>query len=285
MLPLVKLKVVLVCWITVLLLIACSSSVDESKGVRIGSEGRLRGGSESTVAALDYETLKELARAQYANDKHGIREISLSGRILLIPNGTKVLVIGGDWGAYKVRILEGEHTSRAVWVDASSVIEPNATPATNQNHNTVVSATNQNSGTNEFGLSLDSRLFSAASLGNASEVVSLIKQGANVNTKAVDMRTPLFDAVREGHADVVRILLSEGADVNARHQSGVTPIMWAAMGKSKDSVEIVKILLAAGADVRAKDYDGDSVLKWAKKYKNKEIIRIIQEAEAAANGR
>lgn len=104
---------------------ACASSDDKSK-IRIGSEGKLRGGSESTLAAVDYETLNALAKAQMANDKYGSDEIKFSGQIRLIPNGTKVLVIGGDWGAFEVRVLEGISAGKVVWVDASAVVEPNA---------------------------------------------------------------------------------------------------------------------------------------------------------------
>lgn len=115
---------VIICALT----FACLSSDDKSK-VRIGSEGRLHGGSEYTIAALDYESLSKLAKAQLANDKQGIDEIKFSGRIRLLPNNIKVLVIGGDWGAFEIRVLEGDYSGKVLWVDASAVVASNSTSA------------------------------------------------------------------------------------------------------------------------------------------------------------
>lgn len=85
-----------------------------------GREGVLRaGGAESIVLGADLEALNELARAREANDETGMKLLLLSGRIMLVPSGTRALVIDTDgWVIvdYKVRLLDSVLAGRAGWV-------------------------------------------------------------------------------------------------------------------------------------------------------------------------
>ncbi len=108
-----------------LFLFGCSSNpAENNNSIAVGAHARLKGGSESAIVALDIETLSKFETAQAAKDEYGIKELLRSGGVFLIPNQTKVLVIDRQSvGAWKVRILEGEHANEAVWTDEAWMIK------------------------------------------------------------------------------------------------------------------------------------------------------------------
>ena len=108
----------------VALLVSCSSLTPAPQdGPRIGSVGYLNTPEgPTTIAAYDFEPLSQLATARLANDESRIKELSYSGKLFLVPNGTRVLVIENQNGGSKVRVLEGERLNQEIWVDAKWVI-------------------------------------------------------------------------------------------------------------------------------------------------------------------
>jgi hypothetical protein len=107
--------------VSLLILSACSTpeaGSNSNNRVGIGSNVRLRGGSSSTVVAVSFDALDEFEKAQAAKDKYGIEQMGQAGKVFLIPNMTRAVVIDSQSvGAYKIRILEGDHVNEAVWTD------------------------------------------------------------------------------------------------------------------------------------------------------------------------
>lgn len=87
--------------------------------VEIGAELYLKGNSATAPVALDKNSFYEFEKALEAKDYIGLNEL-MESKVLIINNGTKVLVIDRDgYGALKVRILEGKHIGKAGWTDPS----------------------------------------------------------------------------------------------------------------------------------------------------------------------
>jgi ankyrin repeat protein len=87
----------------------------------------------------------------------------------------------------------------------------------------------------------------AARWGDVKFLKDAIKAGVDVN-KHADLG---WTALMVSSPEKMRILLDAGADPNAQDGVGRTPLMWAALGKSRKGIEL---LLARGAkpDVRNK---------------------------------
>lgn len=68
-----------------------------------------------------------------------------------------------------------------------------------------------------------------------------------------ELRDALCAAVRKGWVAMISTLLNAGADVNRQDESGITPLMEAALS---NQVESARFLLEAGADVDKVDTDG-----------------------------
>jgi hypothetical protein len=86
--------------------------------------GELRFGDGPTVpVALDREAFDELVAAADSTDPAGLRAFRSSPRCLELPSGTRVRVL--ERRKYdpeaRVRILDGPHSSRIVWVPISWV--------------------------------------------------------------------------------------------------------------------------------------------------------------------
>jgi hypothetical protein len=91
------------------------------------SSGRLlRIGEEGHLVRLDPEqkwlplgttkgAFDELVSAKAANDRHGIGELLVSGRVFTVPSGTRILCLDLGFTKSKVRILDGEHAGAAGW--------------------------------------------------------------------------------------------------------------------------------------------------------------------------
>lgn len=82
-----------------------------------GAIATLRAGdAENAMLAVDETAYDEMLKASIAGDSVGLRQMVLSGRVELVPNNTRILVI--DRGLYrrKVRIMEGAAAGIAGWV-------------------------------------------------------------------------------------------------------------------------------------------------------------------------
>src|SRR6516162_6855862 len=70
----------------------------------------------------------------------------------------------------------------------------------------------------------------------------------------------LYRMIRNDDSAGIREFLARGGDVNLKDSRGATPLMYAAMS---GSLETMKMLLAAGAEVNARDAFGASALLWS----------------------
>ena len=95
----------------------------------------------------------------------------------------------------------------------------------------------------------DTRLHTAARLGQATVVQFLLENGAEVDARNKSGRTPLHEASVMGRRAVVQLLLDRKADPNATDRNGYTPAHLAAAEGYK---AVLEALLAAGADPNAK---------------------------------
>ncbi len=117
--------------IFLMIFIASCSSDDTSKktdsqsaaeqGVKIGEEGMLRmPGSgkekEDVLVAISKDAFDAFVDASVSNDNMGATQMVLSGLVYYVPAGTGVVVIGTDFGAREVRLLNGERAGQIGWV-------------------------------------------------------------------------------------------------------------------------------------------------------------------------
>jgi len=83
-----------------------------------GDEAHLSPGSP-TIVPLDEEAEDEVVKLAAAKDDLGLRQMVISGRAILVPDGTKVKVIEVkgilDWTC-RIRILEGDYIGQSGWV-------------------------------------------------------------------------------------------------------------------------------------------------------------------------
>lgn len=110
---------IILAMIAVVLCVSSDGKTTTESGPSVGSEARLYGeGSAPFWVAVDEEAFKELMRAVAAKDNYGITELMLAGRVFIVQNNTRVLVLDQHPGlaATKVRILEGENAGMAGWV-------------------------------------------------------------------------------------------------------------------------------------------------------------------------
>jgi len=75
-------------------------------------------GSQFVLVPVDENIEKEKEKLEAASDDLGLSLLIASGKILLVPKGTKVRVLGAGrlHGSYEVRILEGEHLGQTALV-------------------------------------------------------------------------------------------------------------------------------------------------------------------------
>ena len=72
-----------------------------------------------------------------------------------------------------------------------------------------------------------------------------------------ELNADFMDATSSGNADEIRRLYKQGASVNALHQSGITPLIQAAVDWNS---EIIRLLLELGADPNLQGQQGESAL-------------------------
>ncbi len=92
--------------------------------------------------------------------------------------------------------------------------------------------------------------------------------------------TPLHWAALKGHKDVAEFLLANNAEVDGRDKYGHTPLHSAANGGSK---EVAVLLLAHGADVNAKADDGETPLHMAAFFGYKDVVEVLLSNKATIN--
>ena len=91
------------------------------------------------------------------------------------------------------------------------------------------------------------------------DIVTLfLEAGMSPNAKQGGI-TALMEASRRGktHHEIAAALIKTGADVNAKDSFGVTPLLYAAISGSS---ETIRLMLKSGADVKVKDVDGRTAL-------------------------
>ena len=100
--------------------------------------------------------------------------------------------------------------------------------------------------------------FEAVVKGEGSIVSLFLKAGMSPNAKQGGI-TVLMEASRRGktHQEVAAALIRAGADINVQDPYGVTPLLFAAISGSP---ETIRMLLKSGANVKAKDVDGRTAL-------------------------
>jgi DNA-binding winged helix-turn-helix (wHTH) protein len=93
----------------------------------VGRVFLLRGesGSHFLLAPVDETTLQEKVKLEAANDHLGISLLSASGKVLLVPEGTRVKVLEArpTHCGYEARILEGEYFGDTIFVQRKYLSE------------------------------------------------------------------------------------------------------------------------------------------------------------------
>jgi ankyrin repeat protein len=113
---------------------------------------------------------------------------------------------------------------------------------------------------------------------------ALIKAGADVNVKDPYGVTPLMFAAISGSPETMRLLMSRGSDVNAKDVDGRTALIEVLTTENQMPPETVEELIRAGADVNVRVYRGMTPLMIAAGG-NPRILRALIEAGADLNSR
>jgi len=94
--------------------------------------------------------------------------------------------------------------------------------------------------------------------GQAEIVKLFLEAGMSPNAKQGGI-TALMETSRRGktHSEIAAALIRAGAEINVQDPYGVTPLSFAAMSGSP---ETIRMLLKSGANVKAKDVDGRTAL-------------------------
>ncbi len=162
-----------------------------------------------------------------------------------------------------------------------------------------------------------SEVADAAEQDDKSAVRALLEKKADVNAPQVDGTTALHWAVRANDLELTDMLLRAGARVSAANQSGVAPMLLAAMNgnaailerllqagagpntplsQSADTalmmaartgkVDAVRVLLDHGAQVNAKEtWGGTTALMWAVSERHPEVAKLLVERGADVNAK
>jgi hypothetical protein len=89
------------------------------QAIATGETGRLSNGLANVVVAVDVAALDDIIKAAVANDNEGIAIIVLQGRAFIVPQWTKVRVIGHAGFMYdktQIRILSGPNRGLSGWI-------------------------------------------------------------------------------------------------------------------------------------------------------------------------
>lgn len=105
----------------------------------------------------------------------------------------------------------------------------------------------------------DSHFIKAASAKKMEIAQVCLDMGADINLKNKMGKTALFHAVVNGDLSMVEFLLKNGADPNIADNTGITPLMTAAISDAPDGRKIFKLLLDK-ADPHAKSEIGNTAV-------------------------
>jgi len=111
----------------------------------------------------------------------------------------------------------------------------------------------------KLGIEDSEKEFFKAIVKEEESIVSLfLEAGMSPNAKQGGI-TALMEASRRGktHREVAAALIRAGAEINVQDPCGVTPLLFAAISGSP---ETIRMLLKSGANVEAKDVDGRTAL-------------------------
>jgi ankyrin repeat protein len=104
----------------------------------------------------------------------------------------------------------------------------------------------------------EKEFFESIVKGEKSIVNIFMEAGMSPNSKQGRI-TALMEASRRGktHREIAAALIQAGAEINTQDPYGVTPLLFAAISGSP---ETIRMLLKSGANVKAKDVDGRTAL-------------------------
>lgn len=125
------------------------------------------------------------------------------------------------------------------------------------------------------GLSANGSLVEAIRHDDVAAVRALVTSGEDVKTPDESGATPLMYAALYSSPDSLSVLVNAGADVNAANSYGATALMWAAARAAN-----VSFLLQHGADANAVASDGVTALVAAARFGNPESMRALLSAGA-----
>lgn len=119
------------------------------------------------------------------------------------------------------------------------------------------------------------------------KVLLLLGQGIDVNCRGRHQYTPLVVAAKYNRLEIAKVLCDKGADVNSiacaaeiEHESGYSPLIWAAFNCNKTMAEL---LLARGAGVDRTGAEGDTPLMIASRSGCLDLVRRFIEKGATIN--
>ena len=122
-------------------------------------------------------------------------------------------------------------------------------------------------------------LFAAVNSGETVKVEQLLAAGADPNVRRQSGITPLIAAALGGRADAAKLLVDKGAEVDARSDSGMTALMVAAV---KGHREVAQLLLDRGADANLPDASGLTAFKMASLKQHKEVADLLRPQTVGA---
>jgi len=108
--------------VTIIICLVDKAPSRPTSSIRIGSEAKLyQSEGHQIPAAIDYDIYEEMVNEAAAHDTIGWQQLILEGKLFVIDNDTKVLVLDSKGFALKVRILEGEYLGQVAWVSLDAV--------------------------------------------------------------------------------------------------------------------------------------------------------------------
>lgn len=93
--------------------------VSDTSSIRVGNVVTVT--AESAFAAVDDEAWDALNEAAVADDKVGVRDLVLNGKVFLLSKGESVKVLELGFESTKIRVVDGANTESVGWVLTNSI--------------------------------------------------------------------------------------------------------------------------------------------------------------------
>ncbi len=90
---------------------------EPGRSLQIGEEGQLLA---DCFGAVDDESWDAMREAAVANDRVGLGQLAEQGKLFLLDEGDRLLVLDRSVFAFKVRLLDGKYAGEACWVQVHS---------------------------------------------------------------------------------------------------------------------------------------------------------------------